>query len=144
MIDNTHSERGWQWTGKIIEKTVSSLTSIYFSEMRMLNPSTWCSQDFTQNHHLYWGKLYRPSEVEPQWRTPSKEDVDMAISVIGLAVEAVGKIETLVKEEGRYADKEWTNEFCRAVNVVDKVLRGTYNLVAELEDQKIGGEKAPS
>jgi proteasome activator subunit 4 len=36
MIDSTYSERGWHWTGKIVEKSISCLTSIYFAEMSML------------------------------------------------------------------------------------------------------------
>lgn len=37
MIDSTHSERGWHWTGKLVEKSISCLTSIYFAEMSMLD-----------------------------------------------------------------------------------------------------------
>lgn len=37
MIDSTLSERGWAWTGKLVEKSVSCLASVYFSEMRMVN-----------------------------------------------------------------------------------------------------------
>jgi proteasome activator subunit 4 len=44
MIGSTHSERGWAWTGKIVEKSVSCLTSIYFTEMRMLNPEDYGSE----------------------------------------------------------------------------------------------------
>jgi proteasome activator subunit 4 len=39
MIEGTLSERGWHWTGKIVEKSVSCLTSIYFTEMGMLEPT---------------------------------------------------------------------------------------------------------
>jgi len=44
MIGSTYSERGWAWTGKIVEKSVSCLTSIYFTEMRMLSPEDWTSE----------------------------------------------------------------------------------------------------
>jgi len=43
MISSTYSERGWAWTGKLIEKSVSCLTSIYFKEMRMLSPDDFAS-----------------------------------------------------------------------------------------------------
>ena len=36
LIDSTYTERGWIWTGKLVEKSVSCLTSIYFKEMSML------------------------------------------------------------------------------------------------------------
>ena len=40
------------------------------------------------------------------------------------------------------ADKVWSNEFCRAINVVDKVLRGSYNLIAENSSLKKDGLQA--
>nr|ODN78210.1 proteasome activator subunit 4 [Cryptococcus depauperatus CBS 7841] len=143
MVDNTFSERGWAWTGKILEKTISSLTSIYFREMKFLSPTAMFSPDFAANHHLYWGKLYRSSEVQPQWNTPSKEDIEMAFDIIKIADEAREKIEQLLVE-GRYGDKIWSNEFCRAINVIDKILRGSYNLIKEIEGRKNGEKKAPS
>ncbi|OCF42973.1 proteasome activator subunit 4 [Kwoniella heveanensis CBS 569] len=143
MIDSTQSERGWAWTGKIIEKSISSLTSIYFEEMRMLNKEVLESEDFKQNHTLYWGKLYRPSEVKPEWRTPTADDIQMAFDLISLADQAVTKIHQLL-DQGSYGDKQWSNEFCRSINVIDKVLRGSYNLIAEIEALKTGGAKAPS
>ncbi|WWD21364.1 hypothetical protein CI109_105848 [Kwoniella shandongensis] len=143
MIDSTLSERGWQWTGKIIEKSVSSLTSIYFKEMRMLNEEIIQSEDFKFNHTLYWGKLHRSSEVKPEWRVPSADDIQMAFDIIGLADDAVSTLNKLL-DESAYGDKVWINEFCRSLNVVDKVLRGTYNLIAEVESRKVGGQKAPS
>lgn len=44
MIESTFSERGWVWTGKLIEKSVSCLTSIYFTEMRMVNEDEYESE----------------------------------------------------------------------------------------------------
>ncbi|WVR08974.1 hypothetical protein IAU60_006033 [Kwoniella sp. DSM 27419] len=143
MIGSARSERGWQWTGKIIEKSVSSLTSIYYKEMKMLNKDVLESEDFKRNHHLYWGKLYRASEVKPEWRVPDEADINMAFDIIALADSAAQKLHELL-DQGSYGDKIWSNEFCRAVNVIDKVLRGTYNLIAEIETLKTGGSKAPA
>nr|XP_019049698.1 proteasome activator subunit 4 [Kwoniella bestiolae CBS 10118]OCF28628.1 proteasome activator subunit 4 [Kwoniella bestiolae CBS 10118] len=143
MIDSTLSERGWQWTGKIIEKSVSSLTSIYFKDMRGLNDDVCQSEDFKLNHTLYWGKLYRPSEVKPDWRLPSAQDIEMAFDIIGIADQATQKLNSLL-DNPSYGDKVWSNEFCRSINVIDKILRGTYNLIAEIEARKTGGAKAPS
>ena len=44
MIESTLSERGWAWTGKLIAKSVSCLTSIYFTEMRMVNQADYVSE----------------------------------------------------------------------------------------------------
>jgi len=158
MIDSTFSERGWAWTGKIIEKSVSCLTSVYFTEMRMVNNDDYQNEgshlllilcpfddhlDFKLNHHLWWGKMYRSAELKPEWRTPSTEDIDMALEAIGLAADCVSKIDRLLKE-GSFGDNVWSNEFCRALSVIDKVLRGSYNLIAEIEAHKTGGVPAES
>ncbi|WVQ63803.1 uncharacterized protein L199_001958 [Kwoniella botswanensis] len=143
MIDSTLSERGWQWTGKIVEKSVSSLTSIYFKDMRGLNDDVYQSEDFKLNHSLYWGKLYRPSEVKPDWRLPTAQDIEMAFDIIAIADQAAQKLNSLL-DNPSYGDKVWSNEFCRSINVIDKILRGTYNLIAEIEARKTGGAKAPS
>jgi proteasome activator subunit 4 len=37
LLQHTYSERGWAWTGKIVEKTLSVLTALYLEEMHMLN-----------------------------------------------------------------------------------------------------------
>ncbi|WVQ81077.1 hypothetical protein IAT38_003199 [Cryptococcus sp. DSM 104549] len=143
MVNSAYSERGWQWSGKIMEKTMSSLTSVYFKEMRAFNPDVYASEDFKTNHVLYWGKLYRPSEIQLQWRVPDARDIEMAFDVLGIADNAVQKITALLGEKD-YGDKVWVNEFCRATNVVDKVLRGSYNLLLEVQARKTEGMKAPS
>ena len=98
--------------------------------------------DFRVNHHLWWGKSYRPSQLKPEWRVPSQEDIQMAFQLIGLATERVSKLEELISNAS-FGDSTWSNEFCRAINVIDKVLRGSYNLIAEIESTKIGGLPAP-
>nr|XP_019009928.1 proteasome activator subunit 4 [Kwoniella pini CBS 10737]OCF48709.1 proteasome activator subunit 4 [Kwoniella pini CBS 10737] len=143
MIDSALSERGWQWTGKIVEKSISALTTIFFKDMRFLNDDVYQSEDFKRNHILYWGKLYRSAEVKPRWRVPSEEDIDMALEIIGIADQATGKLNDLL-ETPSFGDKVWSNEFCRAINVVDKILRGTYNLIAEIESRKTGSVKGGS
>ncbi|WOO84927.1 Autophagy-related protein 22 [Vanrija pseudolonga] len=142
MIRGTYSERGWAWTGKIVEKTLSCLTALYVEEMHLLNKPDRESEDFKLNHTLWWGKLYRPCEALPQWRRPTDADVDMALEVIGLADEAVGTLEQLL--DTRTGDQVWINEFCRAMNVVDEVLLGTYSLIQENGNNKLGGEQAPT
>ncbi|ORY33092.1 putative membrane protein [Naematelia encephala] len=141
MIDSTFSERGWAWTGKIIEKSVSCLTSLYFREMRMLNKDEFNSKDFKNNHTLYWGKLYRAAEIKPDWRVPTQEDISMVFDIIALADDAVTKLNSLLDNRSP-GDKVWSNEFCRAMNVVDKVSRGSYNLLAELDWQKQEGQRS--
>lgn len=98
--------------------------------------------DVEDNNTLWWGKLYRATEIKPLWRIPSEDDISMAFDILGLADEAVKKLDALVSQRGM-GDKVWTNEFCRALNVIDKTLRGSYNLILEVEALKIGGIEAP-
>jgi proteasome activator subunit 4 len=37
MVESTFSERGWVWTGKLIEKTVSCLGAMGGTDARMVN-----------------------------------------------------------------------------------------------------------
>jgi proteasome activator subunit 4 len=67
----------------------------------------------------------------------------MAFDLFTLADEATARIEKLV-EKRSVGDNEWSNEFCRSLNVIDKVLRGSYNLIAEIEAKKTGGKVAES
>ncbi|BEI84863.1 hypothetical protein CcaverHIS002_0502640 [Cutaneotrichosporon cavernicola] len=142
MLKNTYSERGWAWTGKIVEKTLSCLTALYLEEMNLLSKPDRDSDDFKLNHSLWWGKLYRANEALPQWKRPNDADVEMALEVVGLADEAVTTLEGLL--ETRTGDQVWINDFCRAMNLVDEVLLGTYSLIQEREELKQGGKVAPS
>lgn len=44
MVDSTYSERGYSWTGKIVEKSMNCLVSLYFAEMSMVNQDVKVSQ----------------------------------------------------------------------------------------------------
>ena len=40
MVDSTYSERGYVWTGKILEKSMTCLVALYFTEMSMIPEAT--------------------------------------------------------------------------------------------------------
>ena len=63
----------------------------------------------------------------------------MAFELLKLTDEATSRIDGLLDKRA-VGDQVWSNEFCRALNVIDKVLRGSYNLI--LETAKEGGQKA--
>ena len=67
----------------------------------------------------------------------------MAFEIFGLADEATKKLNNLLDNRS-VGDNVWSNEFCRAINVIDKILRGSYNLIAEIEATKTGGKSAES
>lgn len=87
--------------------------------------------------------MYRAAEIKPQWRVPTETDISMAFDLFHLADEATTRLTELVDNRS-VGDNVWSNEFCRAINVVDKVLRGSYNLIAEIESRKTGGKVADS
>lgn len=37
MIESTFSERGWVWTGKVVEKSITCLTTTYLVDARMVD-----------------------------------------------------------------------------------------------------------
>ena len=63
----------------------------------------------------------------------------MAFELLQLADEATMRVNNLLDKRA-VGDQVWSNEFCRALNVIDKILRGSYNLI--LETEKLGGAKA--
>lgn len=87
--------------------------------------------------------MYRAVEVKPQWRVPSAQDIDMAFDIFGLADEATTRINELIDSRS-VGDNVWSNDFCRAISVIDKVLRGSYNLIAEISSKKVGGKPGVS
>ena len=44
MIGSTYSERGWNFTGRIIEKTMTCLTAVYFKDLHMVNSDEYASE----------------------------------------------------------------------------------------------------
>lgn len=64
----------------------------------------------------------------------------MALEFFGLADAATARLNTLMDNRA-VGDNVWSNEFCRSLNVIDKVLRGSYNLVMEIESRKKGGKE---
>jgi hypothetical protein len=97
--------------------------------------------DFRKNHTMYWGKVYRSAEIVPNWSMPSAEDINMAFEVIAIADKSAMKIGNLI-ESPSFGDKVWTNDFCRSAHVVDRILRGSYNLFMEDSETKTGGKTA--
>jgi proteasome activator subunit 4 len=64
LHDKTYSKRGFSWSGKLLSSMLLTLTHTYPLENKFVNPEEWASDDFSRNHHQYWGKLYRPDEVK--------------------------------------------------------------------------------
>lgn len=97
--------------------------------------------DFKQNHTAYWGKLYRAAEIKPEWNVPSPEDINMAFQILAIADRCAMKVGELIGNKA-FGDKVWTNDFCRSTHLMDKILRGSYNLM--LEDPATKQDGKPS
>lgn len=70
---------------------------------------------------------------------PTPEDINMAFEIIAIADKCAMKIGNLV-ENPSFGDKVWANDFCRSSHMVDKILRGSYNLFLEDSASKTGGK----
>jgi len=80
LRDKTFSKRGFSWSGKLLSSTLLTLTHTYPLENKFVNPEEWASEskhypardhedsnrstDFRNNHHRFWGKLYKPEDVK--------------------------------------------------------------------------------
>lgn len=43
MMDKALSEACWSWTGKVMEKIVFNMTTVFPYEARLVNPDEWNS-----------------------------------------------------------------------------------------------------
>ncbi|CDS82081.1 related to BLM10-proteasome activator subunit [Sporisorium scitamineum] len=140
ITDNCKSERGYSFGGKLVQKVISTLTSIYPSEQRFVNQETWESEAFAKRSHLFWGKMYEEKAVKINWHVPSEAEISMALELLDrIVVPALDKVEALQAED-LTRDKAWSNDFCRYLMVVRMSLIGMPSLIEE--DEAGGGQPA--
>lgn len=112
LTEKALSESAWSWTGRIIDRILLNLTTTYTKEVRFVNAAEWESPDFQRNHHHYWGKQYRLSEIVPQWHSPSTEEVDFAIAILDkVMMPGLDRLESLLDVPRR--DQSWHVDVCR-------------------------------
>ncbi|PWZ00606.1 hypothetical protein BCV70DRAFT_199880 [Testicularia cyperi] len=142
LSEECKSERGYTFVAKLIQKVISSLTSLYPSEQRFVNPDVWQGEEFERRSHLYWGKLYEAKEVHISWHVPSEAEIDMCLELIDkIVAPALGQVQSLVAEGSDVArDKVWSNDFCRKLSIARFAMSGMPNLL-EL-DEEAGGREA--
>ncbi|KAJ9109876.1 hypothetical protein QFC19_001855 [Naganishia cerealis] len=162
LVDKCYSETGWTWTGQLIEKILSSLTTTRPKEARLVNPDEWNSEDFKFNAHMYFGKRYKFDDVKVDWHIPTKEgksshnrenmqiqglnrlyclEIAMVFRIIEeVLVPIADKIELLL--DNPTLDNAWINDMCRFLFLVKSSLSGLANGFW-LEDQtrKTGGKE---
>ncbi|SNX83239.1 related to BLM10 - proteasome activator subunit [Melanopsichium pennsylvanicum] len=140
ITENCRTERGYSFGAKLVQKVISSLTSLYPREQRFVNQETWESEDFVKRSHLFWGKMYEEKAININWHTPNEAEIGMTLELIErVVVPAVDKVEAL-QAEGLTRDKAWSNDFCRYLMVVRMGVIGMPSLIEE--DEVGGGEPA--
>ncbi|EST07615.1 Protein of unknown function DUF3437 [Kalmanozyma brasiliensis GHG001] len=140
ITEHCKSERGYSFGTKLVQKIISSLTSIYPREQRFVNQDTWESEAFAKRSHLFWGKVYDEKSVKINWHVPVEAEISMALELLDrVVVPALDKVEAL-QADGLTRDKAWSNDFCRYLMVVRMALIGMPSLIEE--DEVGGGELA--
>ena len=140
ITENCRSERGFSFAAKLVQKVISSLTSIYPREQRFVNPDTWENEAFSKRSHLFWGKMYEDKAVKIDWHVPTDAEVEMALELLDrIVIPAMDKVEAL-QADGLTRDKAWSNDFCRYLMVVRMALIGMPSLIEE--DELGGGQPA--
>ncbi|SJX61736.1 related to BLM10-proteasome activator subunit [Sporisorium reilianum f. sp. reilianum] len=140
ITDNCKSERGYSFGAKLVQKVISSLTSVYPLEQRFVNQETWESEAFARRSHLFWGTMYEEKAIKINWHVPSEAEISMALELLDrIVVPALDKVEAL-QVEGLTRDKAWSNDFCRYLMVLRMGLIGMPSLIEE--DEVGGGQPA--
>ncbi|SPO23145.1 related to BLM10 - proteasome activator subunit [Ustilago trichophora] len=140
ITEKCKSERGYSFGAKLVQKVISSLTSLYPREQRFVNQETWESKEFAKRSHLFWGKMYDEKSIKINWHTPNEAEISMALELLDkVVITSLDKVEAL-QTEGLTRDKAWSNDFCRYLMVVRMGLIGMPSLIEE--DEVGGGEPA--
>ncbi|KAH8835425.1 hypothetical protein DL96DRAFT_1702409 [Flagelloscypha sp. PMI_526] len=131
LHERTLSKRGYSWTGKLLSSMLLTLTHTYPLENRFVNPEEWNSADFQQNHHRYWGKLYKPDEVTISWHVPSEQEIEFTLVIFrDLVAPALHSLRMLL-QSNTSRDMVWRNEFCRHLSLVRNAFSGIPTLCKE-------------
>ncbi|KAF8624763.1 hypothetical protein AX15_005657 [Amanita polypyramis BW_CC] len=139
LHEKTFAKRGFSWTGKLLSSILLTLTHTYPVENRFVNPEVWRSPEFRNNHHRYWGKLYRSEEVKILWHVPNIHEVNFALRIFKDLVEpTLDTLENLLRPD-LPRDAIWRNDFCRHLSFVRHAFSGIPTLV---QDQTVQDESS--
>ncbi|KAH9947705.1 ARM repeat-containing protein [Amylocystis lapponica] len=131
LIDKTKSERGYSGTGRLVNRIMHTMSTVYPVNARFVNGDVWDDPAFDQNHISQWGKFYEPETVKIEWHVQSREEIDFILELLDqIASPALDKIETLLETAGKW-DGVARNDFCRYLHVVRSVWSGLPTLFQE-------------
>ncbi|KAG8935851.1 hypothetical protein FRC00_010222 [Tulasnella sp. 408] len=134
------NERGYSGFGRLVNRTLATLTGTYPLEQRIVNPRQWKDPYFERSHHYSWGKQFsNPKDVEVQWHVPSAKEVEFAIEIFQkIITPAIVDLEALIKVPPTSRDGVWRNDFCRMMYLVRSAWSGASCLL--IEGEKTGGD----
>ncbi|KAG9009627.1 hypothetical protein FRB90_008255, partial [Tulasnella sp. 427] len=134
------NERGYSGFGRMVNRTLATLTGTYPLEQRIVNPRQWKDPYFERSHHNSWGKQFsNPKDVEVQWHVPSAKELDFAIEIFHQIISPmVEELEQLIQVPPTNRDGVWRNDFCRMIYLVRSAWSGASSLLMETE--KSGGD----
>ncbi|KAF9568562.1 hypothetical protein CPC08DRAFT_679680 [Agrocybe pediades] len=130
------SRRGYSWTGKLLSSLLLTLTHTYPLENRFVNPTEWESEEFQQNHHKHWGKVFAPDEVKISWHIPNEQEIRFAIRIFRELVEPTLESLEQLLQPGVVRDAVWRSDFCRHLTLVRNAFSGTPTLLKEYLTQQ--------
>ncbi|KAG8934508.1 hypothetical protein FRC01_002240 [Tulasnella sp. 417] len=134
------NERGYSGFGRLVNRTLATLTGTYPLEQRIVNPRQWKDPYFERSHHYSWGKQFsNPKDVEVQWHVPSAKELEFAIEIFQkIITPAIVDLEALIQVPPTSRDGVWRNDFCRMMYLVRSAWSGASCLL--IEGGKTGGD----
>ncbi|CCM01635.1 uncharacterized protein FIBRA_03696 [Fibroporia radiculosa] len=115
LIEKTKSERGYTSTGRLINRILYTLTSIYPINSRFVDADEWNNPDFDQDHIAHWGRLYEPHDVKIEWHVPTDDEIHFVMEILDkVAAPALDMIEASIGTADRW-DNIARNDFCRSI-----------------------------
>lgn len=143
MMSSTYTERGWHFTAEILGRGIRVMSETYSEDAHLVSAEERESEDFRLNHHLYWGKGYRAAQGYGHLTQPSADSIQMALELVEIAGEQVAVIDKLLGSRG-FSDIVWSNDFCRAINIIGQTLKESNLLYLEHRELKTGGKPVES
>ncbi|KAH9937428.1 ARM repeat-containing protein [Fomitopsis serialis] len=131
LVEKTKSERGYSSSGRLLNRILSTLTTVYPVNNRCVNTKDWNRAEFDQIHLKYWGTLYDPQDAEIEWHVPSSDEIAFALEIVDkISSLALSKVEALAKVADNW-DEVARNDFCRYLCALRSMWSGLSTLIQE-------------
>ncbi|KAL4243149.1 BLM10 family protein [Abortiporus biennis] len=131
LVEKTKSERGYTGTGRLMNRVLHTLASLYPTNSRFVNADLWDDPDFNHRHNEYWGQLYEAQDVKVEWHTPSEPEIDFVLEILDrIGTPSLDIIEKLLQTPEKW-DNVDRNDFCRYLHAARSIWGGLPTLYRE-------------